>query len=97
MSTLFDEIVKKITREIAAALYVDKVLLDIDQQGCWNEITIDYFPNKKVINLNGKPYATVHHGRILEKDLLAYGVDLNTIEYVKPSIEYLTPVKRGLK
>ena len=44
---------------------------------------------KNVINLNGVPYAAVHHGKILEKDLFACGVDLNTIEYVKPRIEYL--------
>ncbi len=95
MNTLFDEIVKKITREIAVAPYVDKVLLDLVQQGYWSEITIDYFPNQNVINLNGKPYAVVHHGKILEKDLFAYGAGLNTIEYVKPRIEYLDLVKES--
>ena len=92
MSTLFEEIVKKVTKEISVAPYMDKVLLDLVQQGYWSEITIDYFPDKNVINLNSKPYAAVHHGRILEKDLFAYGVDLNTIEYVKPRIEYLGDV-----
>jgi len=90
---MFEEIVKKVTREIAVASYMDTVLLDLVKQGYWSEITIDYFPNKNVINLNGKPYAVVHHGRILEKDLFAYGVDLNAIEYVKPRIEYLRLVK----
>lgn len=89
MSKLFEENVKKVTKEIAVAPYMDGVLLGLVQQGYWSEITIDYFPNKNVINLNGKPYVAVHHGRILEKDLFAYGVDLNTIEYVKPRIEYL--------
>ena len=89
MNTLFEEIVKKVTREIAVAPYMDIVLLDLVKQGYWSEITIDYFPNKNVINLNDKPYAVVHHGRILEKDLFSYGVDLSTIEYVKPRIEYL--------
>lgn len=89
MNTLFDEIAKKITHEIAVAPYVDKVLLDLVQQGYWSEITIDYYPSKNVINLNGKPYAVVHRGKILEKDLFAYGADLNTIEYVKPYIEYV--------
>ena len=93
MNTLFEEIVKKLTREIAVAPYMDTVLLNLVQQGYWSEITIDYLPNKNVINLNGKPYAVVHHGRILEKDLFSYGVDLNTIEYVKPHIEYLRLVK----
>ena len=59
----------------------------------WFTIKIDYFPSKNIINLNGKPYAVVHHGRILEKDLFACDVDLNTIEYVKPCIEYLMLVK----
>ncbi len=89
MNTLFEEMIQKVTREIVIAPYTDKVLLDLVQQGYWSEITIDYFPNKNVINLNDKPYAVVHHGRILDKDLFAYGVDLNTIEYVKPRIEYL--------
>ena len=89
MNTMFEEVVKKVTMEIAVAPYMDTVLLDLVKQGYWSEITIDYFPSKNVINLNGKPYATVHHGRILEKDLFAYGVDLNTIEYVEPIIEYL--------
>ena len=93
MNKMFEEIVKKVTREIAVAPYMDTVLLNLVQQGYWSEITIDYFPNKNVINLNGKPYAIVHHGRILEKDLFAHGVDFNTIEYVKPSIEYLMLVK----
>lgn len=93
MNTLFEEIVKKVTREIAVAPYMDTVLLNIVKQGYWSEITIDYFLNKNVINLNDKPYAVVHHGRILEKDLFTYGVDLNTIEYVKPRIEYLMLVK----
>ena len=94
MNTLFEEIVKKVTREIAVAPYMDTVLLHLVEQGYWSEITIDYFPNKNVINLNGKPYAAVHHGKILEKDLFSYGVDLNTIEYVKPRIEYLGDVLR---
>ena len=93
MNTLFEEVVKKVAREIAVANYMDTVLLDLVQQGYWSEINIDYFPNKNVINLNGKPYAIVHHGRILEKDLFSYGVDLNTIEYIKPRIEYLMLVK----
>ena len=93
MNTLFEEVVKKVTREIAVAPYMDTVLLNLVQQGYWNEISIDYFPKKNVINLNGKTYAVVHHGRILEKDLFSYGVDLNTIEYVKPRIEYLMLVK----
>ena len=93
MDTMFEEIVKKVTREIAVAPYMDTVLLNLVQQGYWSEITIDYFTNKNVINLNDKPYAVVHHGRILEKDLFAYDVDLNTIEYVKPRIEYLMLVK----
>lgn len=93
MNTLFDEIVKKITKEIAIAPYVDKVLLDLVQQGYWSEITIDYCPSKTVINLNRIPHAIVYHGRILENDLFAYGVDLNTIKYVKPKIEYLNLVK----
>lgn len=87
MNTLFEEIVKKVTREIAVAPYMDTVLLDLVKQGYWSEITVDYFPDKNVINLKGKPYAVVHHGIILEKDLFAYGVDFNTIEYVKPRIE----------
>ena len=90
---MFEEIVKKVTREIAVAPYMDTVLLNLVQQGYWSEITIGYFPNKNVINLNCKPYAVVHHGRILEKDLFAYDVDLNIIEYVKPRIEYLMLVK----
>ena len=89
MNTMFEEIVKKVTREIAVSPYMDTVLLNLVQQGYWSEITIDYFPKKNVINLNGKPHAVVHHGRILEKDLFAYDVDFNTIEYVKPYIEYL--------
>ena len=89
MNTLFEEVVKEVTREIAVAPYMDTVLLNLVQQVYWSEITIDYFPKKNVINLNGKPYAVVHHGRILEKDLFAYDVDFNTIEYVKPYIEYL--------
>lgn len=93
MNTTFEEIVKKVTTEIAVTPYMDTVLLDLVKQGYWSEINIDYFPNKNVINLNGKPCAVVHHGRILEKDLFAYDVDLNTIEYVKPRIEYLMLVK----
>ena len=93
MNTMFEEVVKKLTREIAVSPYMDTVLIDLVKQGYWSEITIDYFTNKNVINLNGKPYAVVHHGRILEKDLFAYDVDLNTIEYVKPRIEYLMLVK----
>ena len=93
MNTMFEEIVKKVTRDIAVAPYMDTVLLDLVKQGYWSEITIDYFQNKNVINLNDKPYAVVHHGRVLEKDLFSYGVDLNTIEYVKPRIEYLRLVK----
>jgi len=93
MITMFEEIVKKVTREIAVAPYMDTVLLNLVQKGYWSEITIDYFHNKNVINLNGKQYAVVHHGRILEKDLFACGVNLNTIEYVKPRIEYLRLVK----
>ena len=92
MSTIFEETVKKITREIAVAPYMDTVLLDLVQKGYWSEITIDYFPNQNVINLNDKPYTVVHHGKILEKDLFAYGVDFNTVEYVKPRIEYLGDV-----
>ena len=93
MNIMFEEIVKKVTREIAVAPYMDTVLLDLVKQGYWSEITIDYFQNKNVINLNCKPYAVVHHGRILEKDLFACGLDFNTIEYVKPRIEYLMILK----
>lgn len=89
MNTIFEEVVKKVTREIATAPYMDTVLLDLVQQGYWTEISIDEFSNKKVINLNSKPYAVVHNGKILEKDLFAHGVNLNTVEYVKPRIEYL--------
>lgn len=89
MNTLFEEIVKKVTREIAVAPYMDTVLLDLVKQGYWIEINIDYFPNKNVININDRPCAVVYHGKILEKDLFSHGVDLNTIEYVKPRIEYL--------
>lgn len=93
MNTLFEEVVKKVTGAIAVAPYMNTVLLNLVQQGYWSEITIDYFPNKNVINLNCKPYAVVYHGIILEKDLFSYGVDLNTIKYVKPRIEYLMLVK----
>lgn len=93
MNCVFEEIKSRVLTEIKVSPYMDKVLLDLVQQGCWSEITIDYFPDKNVINLHGKPYAVVHHGRILEKDLFAYGVDLNTIKYVKPEIEYLNLVK----
>ena len=89
MNTMFEEVVNKVKKEIDVSTYMDTVLLNLIQQGYWSEITIDYLPNKNVINLNGKPYAVVHHGRILEKDLFAYSADLNTIEYVKPRIEYL--------
>lgn len=89
MNKIFETLKNKIISELKVSPYMDTVLIQLVQQGYWSEITIDYFPNKNVINLNGKPYATVHHGRILEKDLFAYGVDLNTIEYVKPRIEYL--------
>lgn len=89
LNCVFEEIKSKVLKEIKVSPYMDKVLLDLVQQGYWSEITIDYFPNKNVINLNGKPYVAVHHGRILEKDLFAHGVDLNTIEYVKPYIEYV--------
>lgn len=92
MNTSFDEVVKKVTKEIAVAPYTDKVLLDLVQQGYWNEITIDYFPKQNVINLNGKPYAVVHHGRILLKDLFVHDIDFNTIEYAKPRVEYLGDV-----
>lgn len=92
MNKLFEEIVKKVTREIAVAPYMDTVLIDLVQQGYWAEITVDYFPTKHIINLNDRPYAVVYHGKILEKDLFAYGVDLNTIEYIKPRIEYLGDV-----
>lgn len=90
---MFEEVVNKVKKEIDVSTYMDTVLLNLVKQGYWSEITIGYFPKKNVINLNGKPYAVVHHGRILEKDLFAYGVDLNTIEYVKPRIEYLMLVK----
>lgn len=89
---MFEEIKSKVLKEIKVSPYMDKVLLDLVKQGYWSEISIDYFPNKNVINLKGKPYAVVHHGKILEKDLFSYGVDLNTIEYVKPRIEYLGDV-----
>jgi len=89
MNKIFETLKNKLISEIKVSPYMDTVLLHLIQQGYWNEITIDYFPNKNVINLNGKPYAAVHHGKILEKDLFTYGVDLNTIEYVKPRIEYL--------
>ena len=89
MITMFEEVVNKVKKEIDVSTYIDTVLLNLVKQGYWSEITIDYFPKKNVINLNGKPYAVVHHGRILEKDLFAYDVDFNTIEYVKPYIEYL--------
>lgn len=93
MRDIIPEITNKILCEIKVSPYMDKVLLELVQQGFWSEITIDYFPNKNVINLNDEPYAVVHHGRILEKDLFAYDVDLNTVEYVKPRIEYLRLVK----
>ena len=89
MRDTISEISDKILSEIRVRPYMDKVLLDLVQKGYWSEITINYYPNHNVINLNSKPYAIVHHGRILEKDLLAYGADLNTIAYVKPHIEYL--------
>ena len=92
MNKIFETLKNKLISEIKVSPYMDTVLLHLVQKGYWSEITIDYFPNKNVINLNGKPYAAVHHGKILEKDLLAYGVDLNTIEYVKPRIEYLGDV-----
>lgn len=93
MNCVFEEIKSKVLKEIKVSPYMDKVLLDLVQQGYWSEITIDYFPSRNVINLNGKPYTVVYHGKILEKDLFTYGVDLNTIEYVKPEIEYLNLVK----
>lgn len=89
MDKIFETLKNKLISEIKVSPYMDTVLLHLVQQGYWSEITIDYFPNQNVINLNGKPYAVLHHGKILEKDLFAYGVDLNTIEYVKPRIEYL--------
>jgi len=89
MNKIFETLKNKLLSEIKVSPYMDTVLLHLVQKGYWSEITIDYFPNKNVVNLNGKPYAAVHHGRILEKDLFVYGVDLNTIEYVKPRIEYL--------
>ena len=93
MDKIFETLKNKLISELKVSPYMDTVLLNLVEQGYWSEITIDYFPNKNVINLNGKPYAVVHHGRILEKDLFAYDVDLNTIEYVKPRIEYLMLVK----
>lgn len=93
MITMFEEVVNKVKKEIDIYPYMETVLLNLVQQGYWSEITIDYFPKKNVINLNGKSYAVVHHGRILEKDLFSYDVDLNTIEYIKPRIEYLMLVK----
>lgn len=92
MDKIFETLKNKLLSEIKVSPYMDTVLLPLVQQGYWSGITIDYFPNKNVINLNGKPYAAVHHGRILEKDLFAYGVDFNTVEYVKPRIEYLGDV-----
>lgn len=92
MNKIFETLKNKLISELKVSPYMDTVLLHLVQQGYWSEITIDYFPNKNVISLNGKPYAVVHHGRILEKDLFAYGVDLNTVEYVKPCIEYLGDV-----
>lgn len=89
MNNAFDEIHKKLVKELKVSPYMDNVLLDLVQMGYWSEITIDYYPSKNVINLKGKPYAVVYHGKILTKDLFAYGVDLNTIEYVKPYIEYV--------
>ena len=93
MDKIFETLKTKPLNELKVSPYMDTVLIDLVQKGYWSEITIDYFPNKNVINLNGRPYAVVHHGRILEKDLFAYGVDFNTIEYVKPRIEYLMLVK----
>lgn len=90
---MFEKFVNKVKKEIDVSTYMDTVLLDLVKQGYCSEITIDYFPNKNVINLNGKPYAVVHHGRILKKDLFSYGADLNTVEYVKPRIECLMLVK----
>ena len=92
MDKIFETLKDKLISEIKVSPYMDTVLFHLVQQGYWSEITIDYFPNKNVINLNGKPYATVYHGRILEKDLFSYGVYLNKIEYVKPRIEYLGDV-----
>ena len=89
MRDTISEIANKILSEIGVSPYMDKVLLELVQKGYWSEITIDYYPNQNVINLKSKPYAVVHHGRILGKDLLACGAGLNTIEYVKPYIEYL--------
>lgn len=89
MNNIFDEIYNKLVKELKVSPYMDRVLLDLVEQGYWTEITIDYYPSKNVINLSGKPYSVVHHGKILTKDLFAYGVNLNTIEYVKPYIEYL--------
>ena len=93
MKKIFESLKDKLISEIKGSPYMDTVLLDLVKQVYLSEIAIDYFHNKNVINLNGKPYAVVHHGRVLEKDLFAYGVDFNTIEYVKPSIEYLMLVK----
>ena len=97
MDKIFETLKTKLLNELKVSPYMDTVLIDLVQQRYWSEITIDYFPNKNVINLNGKPHAVVHHGRILEKDLFAYDVDLNTIEYVKPRTEYLRDVvKEGV-
>lgn len=92
MDKIFEILKNKLLSEIKVSPYMDTVLLNLVQQGYWSEITIDYCPSKTVINLNGKPYAAVHHGKILEKDLFSYGVDFNTIEYIEPRIEYLGDV-----
>ena len=91
MNSVFESIKQKVLDDIKLSPYIDTVLLDLVKQGYWSEISIDHYPKQSVINLNYNPYAVVHHGMIVEKDLFHYD-DVNTIEIIKPYIEYVKGV-----
>lgn len=88
MNSVFESINKKVLDAIKLSPYIDTVLIDLVKQGYWSEISIDHYPKQSVINLNCSPYAVVHHGVIVEKDLFRYD-DVNTIEVIKPYVEYV--------
>ena len=89
MNSVFESIKQKVLDDIKLSPYIDTVLLDLVKQGYWSEISIDHYAKESIINLNCNPYAVVHHGMIVEKDLFRYDDDVNTIEIIKPYIEYV--------